>query len=102
MSKKILITGATGFIGSFLVEKALEKNFEVHVAIRKSSSKQYLQDKKIIFHYLDFSSKEILKKEEYRNGNLVIIDQEIEKRKQERLFKNLMAKDMPPKNNENI
>lgn len=46
--------------------------------------------------------KEILKKEEYRNGNLVIIDQEIEKRKQERLFKNLMAKDMPPKNNENI
>ena len=63
MSKKILITGATGFIGSFLVEKALEKNFEVHVAIRKSSSKQYLQDKKIIFHYLDFSSKENLKKE---------------------------------------
>jgi len=63
MSKKILITGATGFIGSFLVEKALEKGFEVHVAIRNSSSKQYLTDERIQFHLLDFSSRENLKKE---------------------------------------
>jgi nucleoside-diphosphate-sugar epimerase len=38
---KILITGASGFIGSFLVEEALKRGFETYAGIRKSSSKQY-------------------------------------------------------------
>jgi UDP-glucose 4-epimerase len=60
MPNKVLITGASGFIGSFLVEEALKQGFEVYAGIRKSSSKQFLQDKRINFIELDFSSGEKL------------------------------------------
>ena len=52
---KILITGASGFIGSFLVEKALDKEFETYAGIRKSSSKEYLKDEQIKFIDLKYS-----------------------------------------------
>lgn len=46
---KLLITGASGFIGSFLVEHALEKGCETWAAVRSTSSRKYLQDKRIRF-----------------------------------------------------
>ena len=55
---KILVTGASGFIGSFVVEEALARGCEVWAAVRKSSSRKYLQDERIRFIELDFSSKE--------------------------------------------
>jgi nucleoside-diphosphate-sugar epimerase len=55
--KKILITGASGFIGSFLVERALEEGYEVWAGVRKSSSRAYLQDGRIRTIELDFSDK---------------------------------------------
>lgn len=58
--KKILITGASGFIGSFLVEEALNRNMEVWAAVRKSSSREYLQDSRIHFIELNLSSREQL------------------------------------------
>ncbi len=60
---KILITGASGFIGSFIVEEALRQGLETWAAIRKSSSKKYLQDERIHFIELDFSSQEKLEKQ---------------------------------------
>ena len=54
---KILITGASGFIGSFIVEEALKRGFETWAAVRKSSSKDYLQDERIKFIELNLSSK---------------------------------------------
>lgn len=57
---KILITGASGFIGSFLVEKALEQGFDTYAGIRASSSKKYLTDNKIKFIDLNYSDKAIL------------------------------------------
>ena len=57
---KILITGASGFIGSFIVEEALNQGFETWAAVRKSSSKEYLQDERIHFIELNLSSKEQL------------------------------------------
>ena len=56
MNQKILITGASGFIGSFIVEEALRRGFEVWAAVRKSSSRQFLTDDRINFIELDFSS----------------------------------------------
>jgi len=53
--KKILITGASGFVGSFLVAEALERDLEVHAGVRKTSSRKYLQDERIHFFEVNFS-----------------------------------------------
>ena len=58
--KKILITGASGFIGSFIVEEALRRELEVWAAVRPTSSRKYLQDTRIRFIELDFRSEEKL------------------------------------------
>ena len=57
---KILITGASGFIGSFIVEESLKRGFETWAAVRKSSSREWLQDERIHFIELNLSSKEQL------------------------------------------
>jgi nucleoside-diphosphate-sugar epimerase len=54
--KNILITGASGFIGSFLVEEGLKRDYQVFAGIRKTSSKEYLRDPSIRFIEFDFSS----------------------------------------------
>ena len=56
MNPRILITGASGFIGSFIVEEALNRGFETWAAVRKSSSKAFLQDERIHFIELNLSS----------------------------------------------
>jgi nucleoside-diphosphate-sugar epimerase len=61
--KKILITGASGFIGSFLVEEALGNGWETWAGIRKSSSKEYLQDTRISFIDLHFPDKDKLRQQ---------------------------------------
>ena len=58
--KKILITGANGFIGSFLVEEALNRNYLVYAGIRKNCNTDYLIDNRITFLELDYSSTETL------------------------------------------
>ena len=55
LMESILITGASGFIGSFIVEEALKRKFGVWAGIRSSSSKQYLKNRKIHFLELDFA-----------------------------------------------
>ena len=56
MEKRILVTGASGFIGSFLVEGGLERGMQVWAGVRKSSSRRYLKDGRIRFAELDFAS----------------------------------------------
>jgi nucleoside-diphosphate-sugar epimerase len=43
MKKKVLITGASGFVGYHLVEEALRQNLEVYAAIRPSSPTAHLR-----------------------------------------------------------
>lgn len=38
MNKKLLVTGASGFVGFHLLEKAAAAGFEIHAAVRKSSN----------------------------------------------------------------
>jgi nucleoside-diphosphate-sugar epimerase len=54
----ILITGASGFIGSTLVEEGIKQNYTVYAGIRKNSSRKYLTDPAIRFIEMDFSSQE--------------------------------------------
>lgn len=56
----ILITGASGFVGSFLVERALELGYEPWAAMRKTSSKKYLQKPGTNFIELDLGNEERL------------------------------------------
>ncbi len=58
---KILITGASGFIGGYLVEKGLKEGHTIFAAIRKTSNKKHLKDKRINIIYPDLSDKEALK-----------------------------------------
>ncbi len=69
MSKKILITGASGFVGGFLVQEALDRGYEVHAGVRRTSNRDNLQDARIRFLVMDLndvsSLKADLKRERY-------------------------------------
>lgn len=50
-TKKILITGASGFIGKAMVNRALSLDFETWAGVRASSSRDGLQDGRL--HFID-------------------------------------------------
>lgn len=58
--KSILITGAGGFIGGFLVEKALSRGYDTWAAVRSTTSREYLNDKRIHFIELDYTDQDRL------------------------------------------
>ena len=47
MNKTALVTGATGFVGSHLVDYLLSKNFKVNVLIRKTSDRKWIEGKDV-------------------------------------------------------
>lgn len=57
---KILITGASGFIGSFLVEKGVEKGYNVWSGMRSSSNKRNITVEEVNFIELNLSSTSLL------------------------------------------
>jgi len=52
---KVLITGASGFVGSWLVKEALNRGWDTYAGIRSTSSRALLQDKRINEVIIDFS-----------------------------------------------
>ncbi|GMT49554.1 MAG: NAD-dependent epimerase [bacterium] len=42
MKPKVLVTGATGFVGSHLVERLIQRDYEVIVSLRRQSSSKWL------------------------------------------------------------
>lgn len=63
MAKKLLITGAGGFIGGYLVQEALNRGFDTWAAVRASTSREYLRDERIHFIELDFSDRAVLEQQ---------------------------------------
>jgi len=59
----ILITGASGFIGSYLCEEALNRNMNVWAGMRAHSSKKYLQDERLQFICLDMAKPDVLRQQ---------------------------------------
>ena len=51
----ILVTGASGFIGSHLIEAALDRNWTVYAAVRGTSSRKALADPRIRFFAFDLN-----------------------------------------------
>ena len=60
---KILITGASGFIGSFIVEEALRRGMETWAAVRGSSKRDFLQDERIHLIELNLDSEQLLEQQ---------------------------------------
>lgn len=58
---KILITGASGFIGSFLCEESLKRGMETWAGMRAHSSRRWLTDERLKFATLDMTAVERLK-----------------------------------------
>lgn len=52
--KRIFVTGATGFIGSNLVRKLIEKDYDVYILNRKSSNLQLIEDIKDKLHIFEY------------------------------------------------
>ena len=58
--KSILITGAGGSIGGFLVEEALRRGYDTWAAVRSTTSREYLKDERIHFIELDYTDQDRL------------------------------------------
>ncbi|MDE5975841.1 MAG: NAD-dependent epimerase/dehydratase family protein, partial [Muribaculaceae bacterium] len=54
--KRVLVVGAGGFAGGFIVEEALRRGHEVWAGVRESTSRRYLTDPRIKFLTLDFDN----------------------------------------------
>lgn len=63
MKEKVLITGASGFVGFHLIEAALAKGLEVHAAVRRSSDIRHLTAHDVKYVYPNYTSKEELERE---------------------------------------
>ena len=73
MRERVLITGASGFIGYHLIKEALANKLEVYAAVRKSSKTGHLKEFDIKYTYPDFTDTDGLKKEIAENHYTYII-----------------------------
>lgn len=63
MKERVLITGASGFVGYHLIEEALNNNLEVFAAVRRSSQIDHLKNFNINYTYPDFDNIKALEQE---------------------------------------
>ena len=63
MKKKVLITGASGFIGFHLIEAALKRGLAVCAAIRQGSAIDHLKSYDLEYCELDYTNEEQLVKQ---------------------------------------
>ena len=73
MKERVLITGASGFVGYHLIKEALKNNLEVFAAVRKSSNISHLKEFDIQYTDLAYNDPEALKKDIEANKYTYII-----------------------------
>lgn len=61
--KKILVTGASGFIGSFIVEQGIAAGYEMWAGIRAGSSRRFLQHAETRFIELNINNEQKLQEQ---------------------------------------
>ena len=59
---KVLVVGAGGFAGGFIVEEGLRRGYEIYAGVRETTSRKYLADPHLKFVVFDFDDPESLKK----------------------------------------
>jgi nucleoside-diphosphate-sugar epimerase len=63
MKERVLITGASGFVGYHLIEEALRRGLEVHAAVRPTSKIDHLKNLPVNFNYTRLNDGDALKKD---------------------------------------
>lgn len=63
MQEKVLVTGAGGFIGGYIVDEVLNRGYEAWAGVRQTTSREYLADERIVFVDLDYTHPEHLKEQ---------------------------------------
>ena len=58
--QRVLVVGAGGFAGGFIVAEGLRRGFKVWAGVRATTSRRYLDDSRIKFLELDFDKPETL------------------------------------------
>ncbi len=58
MRQKVLITGASGFLGYHLIQSAIENGLEVYAAIRKNSDIKHLEGLPVQYLFLNYENEE--------------------------------------------
>ena len=61
VAEKVLITGANGFVGSYLTQEAINQGFLTHAGVRKTSNLQYLTDPRISYLYYSMENEDQLR-----------------------------------------
>ena len=59
---KVLLTGATGFVGSHIVEELISNKHDIIAIIRKSSNLKWIKDYPVQFEYCSLNDVETLSK----------------------------------------
>ena len=62
MREKVLITGASGFLGYHIINAAVKEGYDVYAAIRKSSNVKHLEHLSVNYVELDYKNAESLEK----------------------------------------
>ncbi|MBC7889351.1 MAG: NAD(P)-dependent oxidoreductase [Ferruginibacter sp.] len=58
MNEKVLITGASGFLGYHIIQAAIEKGLDVYAAVRTNSNIEHLDKLPVHYLYLNYDNRE--------------------------------------------
>jgi len=63
MSEKVLITGASGFLGYHIIQSSFEAGLDVYAAVRKNSNIEHLKNLPIHYLFLNYQDEEDMVKQ---------------------------------------